>query len=148
MARRYHRRRVGTRATGPAHDEHGTAGGATADNAVESVRLGRDGRDGVHHRNRPFQCLNHGNAPEPWERALDANGVRNAAREAVPNADDEDYDRARWLFGVGDLPNWTGHTLGYHVVGRVCEAMGARPSELITTPERDFVDALTALADG
>ena len=89
----------------------------------------------------------YGNEPEIWERGIEVTDVKFFAREAVIYADSEKYNHQKWFFGSGDLPRWVGYTLGYHMVGRACELMSRKPSDLIATPESEFKPALRDLAD-
>ena len=88
----------------------------------------------------------YGNEPEIWEKGIDSADVGFFAQEAIIYADSESYDHQRWFFGSGNLPKWTGYTLGYHMVGSACDLMDRKPSELISTPELEFKDALRSLA--
>jgi hypothetical protein len=59
-----------------------------------------------------------GNAPEPWERAVDHNILR-ANRPDAASLASTSYNHAAWFFGTGgERPRWLGYTLGYEIVGK------------------------------
>lgn len=57
-----------------------------------------------------------GNAPEPWERAVDDAVLRAHVPDAAALGA-AGYDHSAWFFGTGALPRWLGYTLGYAMVG-------------------------------
>lgn len=62
---------------------------------------------------------------EPWENALsddDLNRFQSRAKDAFH---DTTYSHADWFWGAGDLPNWTGYTVGANLVRRY---LAANPS--------------------
>jgi len=49
-----------------------------------------------------------------------------------------DYDYYEWFFGSGKYPNWFGYTLGNYIIEKYCAANNLSPSQLISTPAKDF----------
>jgi hypothetical protein len=59
-----------------------------------------------------------GNAPEPWERAVDDDTLFANRPDAATLASTS-YNHAAWFFGTGgERPRWLGYTLGYQIVGK------------------------------
>ena len=60
----------------------------------------------------------------PWTDAISVEQERDAWSRARPllNQSYDLEDHARWFFGAGDLPNWTGYTLGFRTAKRYLEA--------------------------
>ena len=57
-----------------------------------------------------------GNPPEPWERAVSLEELKQHLPEDDQLAS-TDYDHESWFFGAaGPRPMWLGYTLGYEVV--------------------------------
>lgn len=77
-----------------------------------------------------------GGEPEPWCVALDESHLREAVAEAEPVLHDPHVDLHRWFRGEGGrLPEWSGYSVGWRVVGTYLEQEpGAAPSRLTRTP--------------
>jgi hypothetical protein len=59
-----------------------------------------------------------GNAPEPWERAVDDDTLFANRPDAATLASTT-YNHAAWFFGTGgERPRWLGYTLGYKIVSK------------------------------
>ncbi|HWD30998.1 MAG TPA: DUF2268 domain-containing putative Zn-dependent protease [Pseudomonas sp.] len=81
--------------------------------------------------------------PEPWERAINLQTLRNAPPEFwLLNR--RDYDHAAWFFGTTkDFPRWLGYSLGYQLVGQWLEESVSMSAE-----EWISVSAETVIAAG
>lgn len=86
------------------------------------------------------------NAPELQECAISSEEIQRFSREAVVQADEENYDHNRWFFGEKDLPRWTGYTIGYELVGKSMQTMNLKPSEMVATEAELFMSSLESLA--
>ena len=85
-------------------------------------------------------------APEPWERAVSVEALREVAELARPRASRADHDHAEWFYGTGELPRWVGYTLGYELVGRRLAPLDRiPPSALAATPTEAFLPTLDEL---
>ncbi len=61
------------------------------------------------------------NPPEPWECALDSEGL-HAHFPDPSTLEATNYDHAAWFFGSGGhRPRWIGYTIGYALVGKWLE---------------------------
>lgn len=58
---------------------------------------------------------------------------------AQPLLDRTDYNHARWFFGNGDLPRWTGYALGYELVQRFVAAENMTVREATGLHATDFL---------
>ena len=84
--------------------------------------------------------------PELWEKALAPGDLVRYATAARADWNARDYDHARWFFGTGDLPRWTGYSLGYALVGRfIATEPQATAATLIDAPAAAFHDTLNEL---
>jgi hypothetical protein len=55
--------------------------------------------------------------PQQWDNALSQDRESDVWRKAQSVLEDPDgYDHSAWFFGSGDLPRWSGYTLGYRIV--------------------------------
>ena len=89
------------------------------------------------------------NDPEPWEIALNEAQLAHHAAEALPEWAAPRYDHARWFFGTGDLPQWTGYSLGYAMARLwAMGTAGASAAEAAAFPASDFIAVLRVLARG
>jgi len=72
-----------------------------------------------------FVCKLFGNAPEPWECAVDDDELsRHFPADEALAADSYDHDA--WFFGAGGTyPPCLGYTLGYRLVGAWLEQVGS-----------------------
>ena len=52
----------------------------------------------------------------PWAVALTPGEVDHWLERATPSFDARNFDRNAWFFGNGEIPRWTGYTLGYRLV--------------------------------
>ncbi len=87
------------------------------------------------------------NPPEPWESAVSSDKLQTHLDAAAKEWDSAEYDHMRWFFGEGDLPHWTGYSLGYQLVGKYLEANSdSRPSLLAAEPAASFRAMLDCLA--
>jgi len=49
------------------------------------------------------------------------------------------YDHSAWFFGNGEIPRWTGYSVGFEIVGRYLKANPDRlPSDLLGEPATSF----------
>ncbi len=80
--------------------------------------------------------------PEPWEVALSEGQLARLAGLALTEWAAPDYNHGRWFFGTGDLPQWTGYSLGY-AMARLW-AMGT-PGASAARAARTPADALLAM---
>ena len=64
-----------------------------------------------------------GNAPEPWERAIDAATLKTHYPD-LATLNSTNFDHGSWFIGKGEQPRWLGYTLGYEIVGRWLEFVG------------------------
>jgi hypothetical protein len=58
-----------------------------------------------------------GTPPELWENIADGSEIINHMPDTKTLAS-TDYDYDEWFYGAGELPRWTGYSLGYEIVGR------------------------------
>ncbi len=85
------------------------------------------------------------NPPEIYESAVPANQIIKLAGLALEEI--KAYDHPHWFFGTGDLPRWSGYTLGYSLVANYLETHHkARPSKLAKIPAAAFHIHLENLA--
>jgi len=59
--------------------------------------------------------------------------------QAQPLLDRTDYNHARWFYGNGDLPQWTGYALGYELVQRFVAAENMTVRESTNLPATAFL---------
>jgi len=54
----------------------------------------------------------------------------------------EDYDYRKWFFGVGgnDIPQWTGYSIGFAIVGEYMQKTDKKASDLMDIPPEKFVE--------
>jgi uncharacterized protein YjaZ len=65
---------------------------------------------------RRFVARLFGNAPEPWERAVD-DSILSANRPDAASLASTNFNHASWFFGAGgERPRWLGYMLGYQIV--------------------------------
>lgn len=57
-----------------------------------------------------------GGRPSAWATALKKNEIASILRRAKKEFNSKKYDYYAWFFGSGDLPKWTGYSLGYFLV--------------------------------
>ncbi|MBY5162667.1 DUF2268 domain-containing putative Zn-dependent protease [Salsipaludibacter albus] len=74
--------------------------------------------------------------PQPWTRAIpEANHADWWRRLTAADGDDVDMDdHDRWFFGAGDVPAWTGYTLGWELVGDYLACHDTLASDHVSTP--------------
>ncbi len=87
-----------------------------------------------------------GNAPEPWECAVDAATLQSHAPDAAELAA-SDYGHNAWFFGAsGTRPRWLGYTMGYSLVGAWLDATGTPDADTwVTVPAATVLAAARAV---
>lgn len=53
----------------------------------------------------------------PWVMALSEADLLLWLDRARPRFDSTTYNHSAWFFGTGNVPNWTGYTIGFRLVG-------------------------------
>ena len=86
-----------------------------------------------------------GNAPEPWERAVEEDEMQGQLPD-VTALTRASYDHDAWFFGAGGArPRWLGYTLGYRLVGTWLEKAGAIDGETWVNVDADTVLAASGI---
>lgn len=89
-----------------------------------------------------------GGEPSPWATSLTQEQNLQMLQEALREikANDENYDHGRWFYGSGDLPNWTGYTLGYHIVSEYLRLHpGDTAASLVSIPTENIMGEIQRL---
>lgn len=86
-----------------------------------------------------FALERFGQPPPPWTMALSADEYSHWLARARLEFDSTGFDHAAWFFGNGQIPNWTGYTLGFRIVGDYQAAHGgASAAALVNAPAEAF----------
>ncbi len=83
-----------------------------------------------------------GIGPEPWDSAVKGEELQVLLKRAEKEFDNPDYDHIKWFFskGKGDIPHWTGYSLGFYLVGEYLKKYPqAKASILYNLPAEEFV---------
>lgn len=80
------------------------------------------------------------NNPQPWDNALSETDFQKYLSLAKNDWHNNNYNHATWFFGAGDIPRWTGYSLGFKIVGDYIKRTGKDITELTRLPAETFVD--------
>jgi hypothetical protein len=64
--------------------------------------------------------------PAPWDHALTRREEQDLWKRARAVLFARSYDHGSWFFGTGELPRWTGYTVGYDLVERYLRSNPSR----------------------
>jgi len=85
-----------------------------------------------------FDIEVNGGDPKPWSVSVEGEELQELREKAEPFLNSE-YDEAEWFFGAGELPKWTGYSLGFAIVGDYIEHAGKSASELVNVKASELV---------
>lgn len=79
--------------------------------------------------------------PRPWSKALDKKQIDTLLQKAKKEFNSKEYSHTKWFFDkTGEIPYWTGYSLGYYLVERYLKS---HPNEtaasLYNTKAQEFV---------
>lgn len=83
-----------------------------------------------------------GLGPEAWSVAVKREKLQELLKKAEKEFDNPDYDHEKWFFsrGKGDIPHWTGYSLGFYLVGEYLKKHPeAKASTLYNLPAEEFI---------
>jgi uncharacterized protein YjaZ len=79
----------------------------------------------------------------PWTFALDKNQTLAVMARAKDELAQSYYDHAEWFFGTGELPRWTGYTLGYRLAQFYAAQHAAEAKRgLVDTPASTILESV------
>jgi len=78
--------------------------------------------------------------PPIWSTALTSQQIATWSTTAQQQWLNANYDHASWFFGNGEIPRWTGYTLGFELTSAYLERNpGRRASDLANEPATSFI---------
>lgn len=81
-----------------------------------------------------------GGSPQPWCIALHKEEVIVFSKKAEREYTAKKYNHRAWFFGTGNIPRWTGYTLGYQLISTYLkEHPDQTAATLVSTPAETFI---------
>lgn len=77
--------------------------------------------------------------PKPWSVALSEKDQVKWLQKAKKIWNRTEYDHNLWFYGQGgEVPRWAGYSLGFNLVKLHLERTKKKPSDLVSTPTKNF----------
>lgn len=92
-----------------------------------------------------FETEMWGGEPSPWANALSDRQLQTYVQKAILEirTNDTGYDHDRWFYGKGDLPMWTGYSVGYHIISEYLKYHpGESAASLVATPANVILESV------
>jgi len=83
-----------------------------------------------------------GLGPEAWSTAIYGDKLEELLNKAEKEFGNSNYDHSKWFFShdKGEIPHWTGYSLGYYLVGEYLKNHpDSKASTLYATKAEDFI---------
>ncbi len=83
-----------------------------------------------------------GLGPEAWSIAVKGEKLQELLKKAEKEFGNHDYNHSKWFFShnKGDIPHWTGYSIGYYLVGEYLKNHPeAKASTLYAIKAEDFI---------